>query len=131
MKLYVRERHSRRVRNAVSTAERVATSRVAYPEARAALARRRREGGLSARGLRRAVAALDRDLPSYIVVEIGEALAHRAGDVAERHGLRGFDSIHLASALDLRDLLGGALWFLAFDARLAAAAAAERLAPPR
>lgn len=130
MKLYVAELDSARVRRAVARSDRTATSRVAYPEARAALARRRREGGLSAAGLRRAVADLDRDLPHVMIVELDERIARRAGDVAERLGLRGFDAIHLASALELRDLTRADVAFLAFDARLAAAASVEGLPPP-
>ena len=48
----------------------VATSRIAYPEARAALARRRREAGITRNALRRAVSALDRDLERFVVVEL-------------------------------------------------------------
>ena len=47
----------------------------------------------------------------------------RAGDLAEIHGLRGFDAIHLASA----DLLGtrfGKVTFACFDAELSRAASA-------
>jgi predicted nucleic acid-binding protein len=131
VKLYVRELGSARVRRAVTKAEQVGTSRVAYPEARAAFARRSREGMLGARALRRAVAALEADLPSLVVVECGGSLARRAGELAERRALRGFDAIHLASALDLRDLSGGEVRFLAFDDRLNAGAMAEGLAFPR
>jgi len=115
------------VRAEVRRATRVATSRVAYPEARAGLARRQREGGLSAANLTRAVTALDRDLTTLVVVELTESLARRAGAVAEKHALRGFDAIHLASALDLLDLLQEPVTFRAFDTRLTTAAAAAGL----
>ncbi|MBI4612737.1 MAG: type II toxin-antitoxin system VapC family toxin [Planctomycetes bacterium] len=129
VKLYVREPGTRDVRTQVDRAERVATSRVAYPEARAAFARRFREGGLSRPGLRQAAAALDRDLPGLLIVELDAITARRAGDLAERHALRGFDAIHLASALELTSLLGSVAVFLAYDSTLLAAAAAEGLFP--
>lgn len=130
VKLYVRELHSAEVARCVRRAAVVATSRVAYPEARAALARRCREGGLTTRGLRRAVDGLDRDLGAYVVVELTEGLARRGGELAERRGLRGFDAIHLASALELSLLGGEGAHFLAYDRRLSDAAVAEGLALP-
>ncbi len=33
------------------------------------------------------------------LVEIDAGLAHRAGDLAESHGLRGYDAVHLAAAI--------------------------------
>lgn len=129
VKLYVRERGSAGVKSRVASAAVVSTSRVAYPEARAAFARRHREGGLRTAGLRRAVSALDRDLAAFLVVELDETVAREAGHLAERHALRGFDAIHLASALTLGRLLGAAPSFVAFDDRLVATALAEGLSP--
>lgn len=125
VKLYVSEKSSADVVRAVRRARQVATCRVAYPEARAALARRCREGGLDKTGLRRAVAALDRDLESFVIVEIGAQLARRAGQLAEQHALRGFDAIHLAAALELGQLLSDPPGFLTFDRHQARAAEAE------
>lgn len=105
----------------------VATSRVAYPEARAALARRQREAAISRRALGRAVAALDRDLTDFVVIELSVTVAKRAGDLAERRALRGFDAIHLASALEIEQLTGVVPTFYCFDDRLREAASAERL----
>ena len=128
VKLYVAETGSVDVQSWVAAASIVATSRVAYPEARAALARRRREGALTAAGLRTAVSGLDADWGSYVVVELAAPLANAAGVLAERRALRGFDAIHLASARELQVLLRDAVTFAGFDARLTAAARAERLA---
>jgi predicted nucleic acid-binding protein len=101
VKLYVSETGSAEVRSAVDAASHVATSRVAYPEARAALAHRGREGQLDAHVMRRAVADLERDLAAYVVVEVSPELAALAGSLAEDHALRGFDALHVASALRL------------------------------
>lgn len=127
VKLYVQETGSADVAAHVEHATLVATSRVGYPEARAALARRHREGGLTAAGLRHAVSGLDLDFEAYVVVELVDPVARRAGALAERHALRGSDAIHLASALELGQLSGAAPLFLAYDTRLSAAAAAEGL----
>jgi len=124
VKLYVAEAASDLVRREVRACNQAATSRVAYPEARAALARRQRERALSGPGLRRAATALDRDLDAMVIVELRPALARMAGELAEHHGLRGFDAIHLASALELERLVAGPLRFISFDDRQSTAAAA-------
>lgn len=127
VKLYVEEAGSGDVRGAVSVAQAVATSRVAYPEARAALARRHREGALSEEELRRCAAALDDDLDALVIVELTAPVAMRAGDLAEQRALRGFDGVHLASALELRRLAGERPSFWCYDDRLEAAARLEGL----
>ena len=127
MKLYVREAGTDETRTRLDAASMVATSRVAYPEARAALARRQRDAAITRAALARAVAALDRDLVRFVVVELSSKVANRAGDLAERRALRGFDAIHLASALEVEELTGVAPGFLCFDDRLREAASAEKL----
>lgn len=74
------------------------------------------------------VAALDRDLGRLVIVELSAKVAKRAGELAERRGLRGFDAIHLASALEVEDLTGETPRFFCFDGPLRDAAAAEGLA---
>ncbi len=51
------------------------------------------------------------------------ALCRDAGDLAERHGLRGYDSVHLAAYLEVVRAAGkGTVRFSCFDDRLTAAA---------
>lgn len=130
IKLYVAETGSPDVRRWVAAARRVATCRVAYPEARAALARRHREGGLSDAAHRAVVRDLERDFGNLVVVELDASLAHAAGDLAERRALRGFDALHLAAAVELRRRAPEFRAFGVFDARLEAAARAERFVAP-
>jgi predicted nucleic acid-binding protein len=99
VKLYVDEPGSAGVRRLVEQAEIVAASVVAYPEARAALARRRRERSLTAAAHRRSKTALDADWPHVLALDVSSLLARSAGDLADRHKLRGFDALHLASYL--------------------------------
>jgi predicted nucleic acid-binding protein len=127
VKLYVQEVGSDETKDRLGGTLMAATSRVAYAEARAALTRRRREAAITRAALVRAVRALDRDLGRLVVVELSAKVSRRAGDLAERHALRGFDAIHLASALEIEDLTGAGVGFLCFDDRLRAAATAEGL----
>lgn len=126
VKLYVEEAGTLKVVTRVEHAEAVATALITYAEARAALARHQREGGITAADLRRAVRGLDREWRTYNVVDLSEALVHSAGVLAERHALRGYDAVQLAAALELR-AVGGPVEFCGFDDRLNRAARRERL----
>jgi len=78
-----------------------ASSVLAYPQARAALAAARRAKRLTARAHDRAVAELDALNAELVIVGVDEALAQRAGELADERALRGYDAVHLASALAL------------------------------
>jgi uncharacterized protein len=123
VKLYVHEPGSEDVERLLEESEIAATSVLAYPEARAALARRRRESSLTATGHRRARAALDADWPRFLALDVAEPLARSAGDLAERHRLRGFDALHLASYLTIaREFSGEDVRFASADKALVRAA---------
>jgi len=130
VKLYVQESKSRETKQLAETAEVLATSRIAYVEARAAFARKHRDRGLTTARHRSVVRCLDQDWDSYFVVDIPDSLAKMAGALAERHALRALDAIHLASAVVIHDKAGRDLTFYCFDARLSAAARDEGLRIP-
>jgi predicted nucleic acid-binding protein len=123
VKLYVVEVGSEDVIDAVSGARLVATSAIAYVEAIAAFARRRRERALKPSEYRLVRRALDRDWERFVRLAVSEALIHSAAAVAERYRLRAYDSLHLASAMLLQENLHEPVSFLCWDTRLASAAA--------
>lgn len=127
VKLYFSETGSIAVSRLVETAEVVATSQLAYVEARAAFARKRRERGLTLKDYRTVLQDFDDDWESYFVVDISNALVKLAGHLAEKHGLRGYDAIHLASALTVHQQADRPLAFSCTDTRLALAARREGL----
>jgi predicted nucleic acid-binding protein len=119
VKLYVAEAGSDTVRQLVDDATVVATSVVAYAETRAALARLRREGGLSAAKLASVKREFEAEWQAYLTIEVTDSLSRLAGDLAERYALRGFDSIHLASFADVARQAGvRETRFSSFDDRL-------------
>jgi uncharacterized protein len=123
IKLYVSEEGSDVVRALVDEATAVATSVVTYAEARAALARLRREGALTVAKFRSAKREFDDQWPSFVKIDAGEALCRTAGELAERYGLRGFDSVHLASFTEVARRAGPRQTrFSSFDNRLNQAA---------
>ena len=130
IKLYVDEVHSNAVTKTIAAADAIATSLLAYPETRATLARAQREKRLRPSDFRRALAQFQQDWSSYVVLDTHHALMLHAGELAERHALRGADAIHLASAIQLAHDLQSSptpMAFLAFDVLLTRAAAREHL----
>jgi len=123
VKLYVREPGSKELRAYTAKAETMAVSAVAYPEARAAFARLKVQGISTEAKHRQRLAQLNLDWENLLRIELVPAVVRTAGDLAEVYGLRGFDSIHLASALWLKEKTGTPLYFAVFDQRLRAAAA--------
>ena len=131
VKLYVEEAGSQAVRSQVAQATAVATATVAYVEARAAFARKRREGGLSEEEYGHVTDSFRQEWPAYLAIDLSEAIVALAGDLAEGHDLRGFDAIHLASALALADKMQSPIVFSCADERLKAAAEARGLGIPK
>lgn len=102
-----------------------ASSRIAshlvYPEARAALAAAWRSGRIDAPTHAVTVRELHAACAAMRLVGVDRQLALGAGDAAERYGLRGYDAVHLVTALgvDATDLV-----LVTWDRDLAAAALA-------
>lgn len=127
VKLYVDEEGSQAARLRVSRARGVATSAIAYVEARAAFARKRRQRGLLPAAHRRIVRAFDADWERYMRLEVTDSLIRDAALLAEAHRLRAYDAIHLASATVLRSRLAEPVLFLSWDEDLESAAQREGL----
>lgn len=123
-KLYVKEAESDLVRSAVLSAPAVASSVITYAEMRSALARAHRLGRHTEEDHRAALGSFEQDWTGLTRVALDERLVHRAGDLAEEHGLRGYDAVHLASAVRLQDDAEEAVTFSTFDGLLRKAALA-------
>ena len=132
VKLYVEEGGAATVRRVVRDATQVGTSRVTYAEARAAFARRFRERGFSPSAYEELLRSFNQEWETYVRLDVTEPLIKLAGDLAERHALRAYDAIQLASALTLQRALHAAqIGFVAAAFSLLKAAAQERLAITR
>jgi predicted nucleic acid-binding protein len=106
------------------------SSRLAYPEVRAALAAATRSHVLDNDDLATAEQAWEEYWAATRRVELTSAVERHAGELASLHALRGADAVHLASALAVEDSdLVVAVW----DQRLHAGtrAAGLRVAPRR
>jgi predicted nucleic acid-binding protein len=130
VKLYVKEADSPHVVNLLKASEITATSLIAYTESRAAFARRFREKAFSPREYKRLVSFFNEDWGNYFVVNVTKNLVLTAGALAEKHGLRGFDAIHLSSAVRLHQDLSSPVTFSCADQKLQKASALEDLHQP-
>ena len=117
MKLLIEEPGSARAAVIWDGSDVVAAARLVHVEARAAMAAAHRARRLSPTQLRRSTTELAGLWQQFTIVEITEGLVDTAGDLAEQEGLRGYDAVHLAAALQIgADLLTSA------DSELCAAA---------
>lgn len=79
------------------------SSRLAYPEVRAALAAAHRNHDLDRNGVAQAEESWDEFWGATRPVELTPAVGRHAGELAKEHALRGADAVHLASALAVSD----------------------------
>ncbi len=84
-------------------AERVVSSRLVYPEGRAALAMALRIRRIDEQELRDAVDAFEILHDQLHIVEVTEGLVRSAGGMADQCDLRGYDAVHLASVQEIAD----------------------------
>ncbi len=127
VKLYVEEVYSDQVIQQVARAEISATSRIAFVETLAGVARKLRDGDISRKEHEVLLGEFETDWNNFFVVEVTEEVCGISRDLLKDHPLRAFDAIHLASAVLLRRKIKEDVWFSSFDKRLAAAAQAEGL----
>ena len=127
IKRFVEERGSSLIQTLVTRNEPVATAKIAYAEVYAGLTRRRWEGDLSSGQYVLACRQFEYDWRAYVQVDLRDEILVLARDLIQRHRLKGFDAIHLASALSLKSALGQDIRFVAADTRLLRSAEAERL----
>lgn len=107
IKLLVEEEHSETCGRLWDAADVRLTSRLTYLEARAALAAATRSRRLTPSDLRQVKHGLGVLVDEMTIIEATATITSSAGDLAETHALRGYDALHLASALavESRDLV--------------------------
>lgn len=122
VKLYVEEDYSGAVNDLFDKCDIAATSLIAYAEARVAFSRRFREKAFSQEDYKKIVVDFKADWDNYLIISVTNDLILQAGEFAEKYSLRGFDSIHLSSAITLKQKLQSEIYFSCFDSNLNSAA---------
>lgn len=98
------------------------TATIAYAEFYSGLTRRRREEDISEPHYAFASREFEEDWPAYLHVELQQEVLEMARTLIQRHSLRAFEAIHLASALGLKERLNEDITLVAADDRLLRAA---------
>lgn len=83
--------------------DRVACARLLYVEARAALAQAYRQGRVAEDELSEMVQLVEALYRDVDCIEVDEPLVRQAGELAHALGLRGYDAVHLAAAVQVAD----------------------------
>ena len=127
IKRYVAEEKAEAVNEFWDNASVITTSVVAFAETMAVFSRKFREGVLSSEEYKETVKEFKSDYKHLLLVPLNEDLNISIENLLKRHSLRGFDAIHLASAIIFKQPADAELIFACFDHALNHAAKKEGL----
>lgn len=127
VKKYFQEKNSTEVIAAWKSSWGIATSAVAYAEVLAAVYRKALEVRVRKERVKGVISVFQEDWSSFIIVEVDNRLNETIHKVIARYALRGFDAIHLASALAIGSVVTDRFLFGCYDETLNHAARAEGL----
>ncbi len=103
VKLFLEEPGADEARDLWDEADLISVALIAYPEARSAFASAQRSRRISLAELDELKGKFRRVWTQVQVIDLDEPVAVSAGDAAETFSLRGYDAVHLATALTLQD----------------------------
>jgi uncharacterized protein len=134
VKRYVAETGSNWIKSItdIATGNRIAIAQITPVEVLSALARRQREGSLSAGDFNSVVQDFREDFENqYEVIELNQALIEKAGELVVQYPIRAYDAVQLASVLEFQSICtqmpNTQLVFITADDRLLNIAQAESL----
>mgnify|MGYP001170118919 CR=1 FL=1 len=115
VKRYVAEAGSKDVAELLNGSEYQAASVVTEAELPAALGRAWRVGAISERDAQAALRAWEKDREDLLWIQLPQNIARQGGQLAWQDGLRGYDAMHLATALWWQANLGEPLVVATYD----------------
>jgi predicted nucleic acid-binding protein len=127
LKRYFRETGSKEIIDSWKAANEIVSSSVAYAETMASFHRKRRETRISTKTFASVLDSFQRDWESFIRIEVTDDLNESINGITATYPLRGFDAIHLASALLVYERIPEDFHFACFDRILLQAAREEGL----
>ena len=128
VKLFVTEEGSQATREMFLEAWIIGTGLLARAELGAALVRGVRRGLLAEEEAQQARDQIERFWPTWVHITANESLVSQAEALAWKYYLRGYDAVHLASALTWQEHLGHDIVLATFDRELWEAAQQAGLA---
>ena len=129
VKRYIAEPGTSEVALAIAEARVVGTSIISRAETAAALAKAIRAGTLTREAAASALQVFRSEWSTLVRIQATEMLIARADALAWELGLRGYDAVHLASALLWKDGMGQEVTVVTFDQQLWAGAERRGLTP--
>ena len=129
VKRYVAEAGSEEVARLIATTDLVGTSLISRAETSAALAKAARIGILTREGASSALQIFRAEWPLLVRIQATEVVLARADALAWELNLRGYNAVHLASALIWQESMGEAVTLATFDRRLWEAAEQRGMQP--
>lgn len=128
VKKYFKEQGSIEVIRLWKKTSSIVTSTVAYAETLASIHRKKRETADIDQSIFKAIRlAFEKDWESFIRVDVTSALNKTIKRVTAAHPLKGFDAIHLASALIVQQRINEEFVFACYDKSLNESAGKEGL----
>jgi uncharacterized protein len=128
MKRYIQEKDSQRVNQWIGAAEFLVTGLITRVEVAAAISSTGRMQFISSAETTQALDQFRSDWDTFLCLPVTESTAARGDALACKHGLRGYDAVHLANALIWQEAIGIPVTLLTFDRQLHEAARNEYLA---
>jgi predicted nucleic acid-binding protein len=127
VKRYVAESGSREVNAWISESQMVTTSILSHTEVAAALNRANRLQMIDIKVCQAALELFRSEWESFVRLPVSEATVIRADNLTCRYNLRGFDAVHLASALIWQESIGRQVSMITYDNQLRLAGPEEGL----
>ncbi len=118
IKEYIHEVQSKEVKTLVDQTDLLGTSSITRPEVVATFAKSLRMGALWPNVANNALDLFRKHWIDLLHIPVTEDVGARADIVAWGYGLRGFDAVHLASALIWQESLREQITFATFDKQL-------------
>lgn len=115
LKVYIQEAQSENVRLLFDHADGMGTSIVTYTEMASAMARAARMQLITEGESKASWGKFLGDWPGFLRLNLSSQLTERAALLAWDFGLRGYDAIHLATALTWQEALGSPICLATFD----------------
>jgi predicted nucleic acid-binding protein len=127
LKKYFKEIGSEEIIESWKAANEIVSSSIAYAEAMASFGRKWRETNIGTKTFANILDSFQRDWESFIRIEVTDELNESINKITAAYPLRGFDAIHLASALLIYERIPENFHFACFDRILLQAAQGEGL----
>jgi predicted nucleic acid-binding protein len=127
LKKYYKEVGSEEIIESWKAATEIAISSIAYAETMASFHRKRREKQTPPKASSPVFESFQKDWESFIRIEVTDNLNESIKRISAAYPLRGFDAIHLASALLINERVPEGFLFACFDKILLKAAQGEGL----